>query len=475
MKNQIIFTSFLLAILGSLILQSQYYSGDMIVHTQFIKQIADPGLLNDDYINIYSIPQKSSSLYYPLMAKITKSMPFDSYTDFRIMYFIYLNILFSGLLFVTYELLGSLTVGVFWILLLMTKVHIGGAAIETIDTDVVPRALSAAFIVWSYFLHLKKKHKPKVVFVMIAIAFHVLTGFYVLYYFFLKTVLQLLNRQAYKVIGLMILGLSILFIYISSNTELNKYWLFILRLRNEYAFLDLWSLTDWRNLVILLMPGVLSLHWLPSKWHRVKRLFKFLVFGSLLISIVHIVFTTFLPQWLVIVLQLGRVWIFPVYVSLFLGSGLTEKFITNKKIKVVTLLTFSACLCLYVVPKHTIGRESWIEVQKWAKSNTGTSCVFLTPFYNTGFRVESDRAIVGDMKDGTLSFYSENFAYEWKRRYDKLNSWETLSSGDLNALQKEFGFDYVITNKMTRYSMQLLFENEDYSVYKVASTHTCQK
>ena len=62
----------------------------------------------------------------------------------------------------------------------------------------------------------------------------------------------------------------------------------------------------------------------------------------------------------------------------------------------------------------------WVAVQRWARTNTARQTVFVVPPLLEGFRVESERAIYGDWKDGTQAFFDPAFGYEWLRRMQNL-------------------------------------------------------
>ena len=64
--------------------------------------------------------------------------------------------------------------------------------------------------------------------------------------------------------------------------------------------------------------------------------------------------------------------------------------------------------------------DPWRAVQGWASENTPVDAVFLTPIYPGGFRVHSDRAVVGEWRDGTQMYFSARFALMWWERMGDL-------------------------------------------------------
>lgn len=67
-------------------------------------------------------------------------------------------------------------------------------------------------------------------------------------------------------------------------------------------------------------------------------------------------------------------------------------------------------------------RPQWLAVQRWAREATPQDAVFIVPptWSHEGFRVESERAVYGDWKDGTLANWDPAFGAEWLRRMRSL-------------------------------------------------------
>ena len=85
--------------------------------------------------------------------------------------------------------------------------------------------------------------------------------------------------------------------------------------------------------------------------------------------------------------------------------------------------------------------SGWLEVQVWAKENTRSHDVFIVPPNRSGFRVESERTIYGDWKDGTQMFFNPDFGFEWFRRMKALGYKKELEiRGFKNVKELETGF-----------------------------------
>jgi hypothetical protein len=68
----------------------------------------------------------------------------------------------------------------------------------------------------------------------------------------------------------------------------------------------------------------------------------------------------------------------------------------------------------------------WVDAQRWARANTPPATVFITPPYLSGWRVQSHRPTVGEVKDGGLLFYAGQPALAWVDRVAQLGAADSL-------------------------------------------------
>lgn len=61
------------------------------------------------------------------------------------------------------------------------------------------------------------------------------------------------------------------------------------------------------------------------------------------------------------------------------------------------------------------GTNDWEDIQHITKSLTPEDAKILTPSRQSGFRLHSERAIVGEWRDGTMQFFDPDFAISWYR------------------------------------------------------------
>lgn len=128
--------------------------------------------------------------------------------------------------------------------------------------------------------------------------------------------------------------------------------------------------------------------------------------------------------------------------------------------------------------------EKWLDIQRWAKKNTDTQDLFIVPLNSEGFRVESERSIFGDWKDGCLAVFNPQFAYEWARRMEKLGFGKgfIFQEGFANLKEKDFTeiadeakessqkIFLVMFKKREPLEFPAVYQNEKFVIYEVVSS-----
>ncbi|MEO8358840.1 MAG: DUF6798 domain-containing protein [Vicinamibacteria bacterium] len=109
---------------------------------------------------------------------------------------------------------------------------------------------------------------------------------------------------------------------------------------------------------------------------------------------------------------------------------------------------------------------SFWAAQTWARQNTPKTAVFLTPPKEAGFRVFSERSIVGEWKDGTQQYFDDGFAKEWGRRMEIVMAKEfgAYSDEEIVALARQFGADYIVGQGRRR-KLPIAFDGGSTVVY----------
>lgn len=147
------------------------------------------------------------------------------------------------------------------------------------------------------------------------------------------------------------------------------------------------------------------------------------------------------------------------------------------------LLTLPGHLSLTAPTAFGRQADPWTDVQLWARSHTPPSALFLTPTQPGGFRIHSQRSIVGEWRDGTQLYFSASFAPTWWSRMTDLNPGilrdktgqrllspgRSLSSLDdqllLSLAAKYHATHLVLEKSATPHALIRLYENRQYAIY----------
>lgn len=120
---------------------------------------------------------------------------------------------------------------------------------------------------------------------------------------------------------------------------------------------------------------------------------------------------------------------------------------------------------------------AWEDIQLWCRDHTPRDAVFLTPPALQGFRCFSERAIVGDYKDGAPHMYNPRSFFEWWRRMQDMqvtphgwfcgdSAFQGFEEEKMAWLCREYGASYVVVRSQHRLAWPKLYENARYAVYQ---------
>ncbi len=126
--------------------------------------------------------------------------------------------------------------------------------------------------------------------------------------------------------------------------------------------------------------------------------------------------------------------------------------------------------------------DPWVQTQTWAAEHTPADSLFLTPIQPGGFRLHSQRAVVGEWRDGTQLYFSSQFAPIWWDRMRDLQpgiltdfsgktllsrgrSLASLSDEALVALATKYGATHIVLPKKPERQLPVLYANLNYAVY----------
>jgi len=111
----------------------------------------------------------------------------------------------------------------------------------------------------------------------------------------------------------------------------------------------------------------------------------------------------------------------------------------------------------------------WREAQDWVRLHTPKDAVLLTPPKEAGFRVFSERTVVGEWKDGTQQYFDDAFVKEWGARMEMLSGDEypKLSDDQLLFLARAYRASYIVLPaKPERPALVEVFRNRGIAVYE---------
>jgi hypothetical protein len=120
--------------------------------------------------------------------------------------------------------------------------------------------------------------------------------------------------------------------------------------------------------------------------------------------------------------------------------------------------------------KSRFEQGSFRAAQNWARTMTPKTAVFLTPPKEAGFRVFSERGIVGEWKDGTQQYFDDAFAREWGRRMEIVMAQEfsKYSDTEIVDLARQFGADYIVGQGRRR-KLPVVFDGGSTVIYSLPS------
>jgi hypothetical protein len=137
-------------------------------------------------------------------------------------------------------------------------------------------------------------------------------------------------------------------------------------------------------------------------------------------------------------------------------------------------------------------RTDWYDAQVWARNNTPKEALFITPphiygFYETSWRVSSERSTVALFSDLIDIVYSPEYLAKWRPRFEDLapgalaqfrgdffenqaitaRSFYNLSSTDLQRVAHKYGAEYLVMEKPNLRDFPVMYENGRFIIYAV--------
>jgi len=174
--------------------------------------------------------------------------------------------------------------------------------------------------------------------------------------------------------------------------------------------------------------------------------------------------------------------VFLIFYRFVYRRELLPKYFVLALVIIVLVLSSGAYLKRGGFSIYNAQEGKWLDVQRWAKQNTNPEDVFIVTPTIEGFRVESDRTIYGDWKDGTLMNFNPGFGYEWFKRMEALGykkgislkeSFKNLTETDFVNLTNEVIRNdrktfLVMFKERDTLNFTIVYRNERFIVYEIA-------
>lgn len=147
-----------------------------------------------------------------------------------------------------------------------------------------------------------------------------------------------------------------------------------------------------------------------------------------------------------------------------------------------TVLALSVFLFLAIL-KQPASDAAWVDVQHWANAHSPIDTLFLTPAQQGGFRIHSQRGVVGEWRDGTQLYFAANFAGQWWQRmndlqpdmiiaFDKTSLLSRgrplgqLDDGQIIEIAQRYKADLVVLPHSTTRALAKVYDNQTWTIFK---------
>ncbi|MFQ6048151.1 MAG: DUF6798 domain-containing protein [Phycisphaerae bacterium] len=398
-------------------------------------------------------------------------------------YVVVVYLTFVAMYLLARTLFGSVEVGLISLVFLLWPTT-WLAETSTLYSMLLTKTVALPIVLLALWLFLRGSYVASFALQAVAFLVHPMTGLYVTLMLLAACVVcfrQIGARRLVAGLGLLVLLASPIIVWslldrpAAVSLRADADWVALLRLRSAHHIFPLsWSRQLWlRTALVLIVFAASCRHRPPQLQHRMVMAFSLAVLGM---CVVGTVFSEVLPIGTVLTLQLFRSFKFVVYFAMIyfvnhclrqlrqgrsswqglLGAPAAAVFFWPAKgwmygyaVFLAIAVTIALCealgrarlagraaavvaavgLCaaatlgyLQGPPFHirTAQSRAWLQVQRWARDNTDLQDVFIVPPQWCGFRLEAERTIYGDWKDGTLMNFDPDFGRQWIDRMRRL-------------------------------------------------------
>jgi len=523
--------------------QYEYGLSDQAITIPFLKSLENPNLYPDDYL----VSERSYyySFFWQGLGFLGRYLPFNIPILFFIFYCVSLFFFFWGIYLVAKILFQKQEVGYLSLFfLLFFKPLLGG--ISSFDRIFLTRVIVLPIIIFAFYFFLKKKFLWSFILQGLGFLMHPLSAVHMIAILFVASLIWI-RKIGWKrmLIYWIILGILVSPIFVwkiisspssASLLHANIDWIQLLRLRSsDEIFPFSWPKIVLEEAALVFLVFLISLQYKPrGQYHRIIIGAIFLILGFCVLATI---FSELIPIPLILNLQLFRSfqWLF-YFTCIYFANYFLRELQDSKKINKLLLPLFvlgifygannwiygyvaflflmlllvlgwrrtqfssSHFIKIFLVVVLILGgifyikgdrfylgnhqEPSWLDVAKRAKEETAEKDMFIVPPNLEGFRIESERTIYGDWKDGTLMFYNPAFGKEWMRRMQRLGyqkdvplkeSFLSLTESDFRVIAVEMrqsageGSRIFLVNfrEGRRLNFPLVYGNAKFLVYEI--------
>lgn len=523
MKHNLIIL--LLSLLAIISHGYQFTVSDQEIFIPYILKAQDPSLFKNDIL--FDQISAQTSIFYQVVAELSKVLGLE--ITFFVGFLIFQFLFFVGLYNLSNLLLKDNKLAYLSLLVFFLPKFIGGTATATFDTFFGYRSVGVIFLIFYLFYLLKHQFTKAAVVAAIGFWFHplsIIPNLALLPVFHLYKSGFNLKEVIKPLIIFLLISLPLVLTATSSSNLFSSLltrdssWFSIIRSRVDYIFPSLWTLRGWAALflyitlifgflkvlrkeirrgILLIFAASLAIfviNYLILDLHELPGFAKFQM-GRSITSLAYIAFCIspllligrnqiqkFLGLISFIALILNQFNIFLILIILYAITRVLDYFEKAPKLNQSVSDSFIATIFVAFIflniainfksfqninqkiqfPKQT---NDWIALQLWARNHTNFQDRFLVPPYLTGFRILSQRPIVGDIKDGAVVIYDSNFAKGWSEMINDFKYYDLIKENDFINLKNKYSFDYIVTKSNQSLKFRIIYQNNSFIVYKI--------
>lgn len=495
----------------------QFAVSDQEIFIPYILKAADDSLFKNDLL----FEQSSSflSLFYPIYGVLNRLFDLQIlfFVSFIIFQFIFFLVIYNfSKTLIKDENLAYLSLFPF----LMPK-FIGGTATLTYDIFFGYRSIGVVFLILFLNSLFQKKIIKSILFAALGMVFHPLSivpNLFLPASIFFEKIrhrLSSIDKKVFIAIGFFLILIAAFFS--RGIFPRNDEWHSIIKSRDDYLFLSTWGVRGWASFFMYIALILLLLKKLQLAVRKTALLFlsislTVLIAAYFVLEIIRVpsiaqfqltrsitplayIALTISPLLLVQEKLLLKLIGFVAFLSLSLNAfnllfisitTLILAFIFQRKLdrslKIsIQFIKFTSAIVIAMALISSFSNEEnirsiiqfpkeksdWIDLQIWAKSNTNQTDVFLVPPDQTGFRIFSQRPIIGDIKDGAVVIYDYEFAKKWFEIKQDTQNYYNLTTKDFILLQNKYDFSFIVTKLNHSLDYEKIYQNNSWAIYRM--------